>query len=98
MNDQNNAIPAAVVSTAPAHKPEAHHEEITYNPKAPEPQIINGVKIYPTSYIPVKAHLQTPRIKMTEMQEWHIEAIHVVIFFALTIVLFIGMWKRPNLR
>jgi hypothetical protein len=46
----------------------------------------------------VKAHLQTPRIKMTEMQEWHIEAIHVVIFFALTIVLFIGMWKRPNLR
>ena len=51
-----------------------------------------------TSYLQAKTEVVPPRKKLIEMQEWHIEGIHIVIFFALTIALFIGMWQRPNLR
>ncbi len=96
-------VPSTATSTAPsevhaAAPAGANHEEVTYNPKTPEPQIINGVKVFPTSYIPAKAVLHLPKKMLVEMQDWHIEGIHIVIFFALTIGLFIGMWKRPNLR
>jgi hypothetical protein len=64
----------------------------------PEPQIINGVKVYPPSYIPQKAVLQMPKKSLIAMKIEHIEGIHIIIFFALTVFLFIGMWKRPDLR
>lgn len=90
--------------TAPVQAPAVNehavpsHEAATYNPQTPAPQMINGVKVFPTSYIPAKAELHTPKKMMAELQDWHIEGIHIVIFFILIIVLFIGMWKRPNLR
>lgn len=70
-------------------------------PSAPaplEPQVIDGVKVYPTSFIPVKATLHTPKKALVEMHILHIEGIHIAFFIGLTIFLFIGMWKRPNLR
>lgn len=67
-------------------------------PVAPTPEIINGVKIYPTSYMPVRSELHAPKKMLAELQEWHIEAVHIVIFFAITIILFISKWKRPGLR
>lgn len=70
----------------------------TYNPKMPGPQIINGVKVFPTSYIPAKAELHYPKKMLVEMQDWHIEAVHIVVFFLVLIGLFIGPWKRPNQR
>ncbi len=90
------ATPAT--NTSPAAHEGGGHEGITYNPKMPEPQIINGVKVYPTSYIPAKAELHTPKKTLVELEGHHIEVIHVVIFIGLTVALFIGMWKRPNLR
>jgi hypothetical protein len=94
------ATPGSVVaapSTTGENGSEAHHGAI-YNPQVPAPQIINGVKIFPTSYIPARAELHAPKEKMIELKEWHIEGIHIFIFLLLTVGLFIGMWKRPNLR
>ena len=75
-----------------------HHEPLEAPTIAPAPQLIDGVKIYPTSYIPVKAILHLPKKPMAKMEEVHIEGIHIACFFTITIFLFIGMWKRPNLR
>lgn len=66
------------------------------NPRVP--QIENGVKVYPTSYIPVKAVLHHPKKTLVAMDLIHIEGIHIAFFLGLTIFLFIGMWKRPDLR
>lgn len=65
---------------------------------APAPEMINGIKVYPTSYIPARAELHAPKKMMAELQEWHIEAVHIFIFFTIMIVLFISKWKRPGLR
>lgn len=68
-------------------------------PVAPAaPEVLNGVKIYPTSFVTTKSALHLPKPKSAEMQEWHIEGIHIVCFFAITFFLFIGMWKRNGLR
>lgn len=92
MDDQNT------VQTAPA----ATHGEAPAAPTAPaapvEPQVLNGSKVYPPSFIPVKAVLHTPKKATVWMELEHIEGIHIAFFFGLTIFLFIGMWKRPNLR
>lgn len=77
---------------------EVETPEESLKAKANEPQIVNGVKIYPTSYIPVKSKLDTPKKSLIEMKLMHIEGIHIAMFFGITIFLFISMWKRPNLR
>ncbi len=99
-NPSTNAVSAA--PTAPAnenvHGATAPGHESTYNPKTPGPQIINGIKVFPTSYIPAKAEIHYPKKMLVEMQDWHIEAVHIVVFFLVLIGLFIGPWKRPNQR
>ncbi len=68
-------------------------------PQPPEPEVnADGIKIYPTSFLPVKSHMEPSRVPTAKMTGLQIEVIHVVIFFILIIGLFIGMWKRPNLR
>ncbi|MBC7540737.1 MAG: hypothetical protein H7281_18095 [Bacteriovorax sp.] len=85
--------------TTPADKAEGDHHGAVEAPTAPPgPQIINGVKVYPTSYIPVKAVLHFPKKSLIAMELEHIEGIHIAFFLGLTVFLFIGMWKRPNLR
>lgn len=64
----------------------------------PEPQILNGVKVYPTSFIPAKAVLHLPKKSLIAMELEHIEGIHIAFFIGLTLFLFIGLWKRPDLR
>jgi len=64
----------------------------------PAPQVINGVKEFPTSYIPLKAVLHYPKKTLVSMEIEHIEGIHIACFLSITIFLFIGMWKRANLR
>ncbi len=71
--------------------------EVPETPPAPE-ILPNGVKVYPTSFIPSKAPIEMSRVPTAQMSGFQIEVIHVVIFFALTVGLFIGMWKRPNQR
>lgn len=76
-----------------------HTEVAPAQPTAPAgPEVLNGVKIYPTSFNPSKAVLHAPRKKVIEMQEWHIEGIHIMFFLGITVFLFIGMWKRNGLR
>lgn len=62
------------------------------------PEVVNGVKVYPTSFIPQKAVLHTPKKSLISMDLLHIEAIHIATFLFLTVFLFIGMWKRANRR
>ena len=65
----------------------------------PEPTInADGVKIYPTSFLPVKSKMDPSRIPQEKMSGLTIEVLHVIIFFALTIGLFYSMWKKPNVR
>jgi len=66
--------------------------------EAPQAEIVNGVKVFPTSYIPARAQLRLPKKMMVELQEWHIEGIHIVIFLLLTVGLFITKWNKPDLR
>ncbi len=47
----------------------------------------------PTSFIPVKAQLETVKPTKALMEGIHIEGIHILMFFGLIIFLFIGMWK-----
>ncbi len=77
---------------------ESAHHEVEAPLKPLEPQIINGVKVYPTSYIPVKAVLHYPKKSLVSMEIEHIETIHIIFFVCCTIFLFIGMWKRAGLR
>lgn len=74
-------------------------EKVEYNPLPPEP-VTNeqGITIYPTSFMPAKAHMEPSRIPTAQMSGLTIEAIHVVIFFLVTYLLFASMWKRPNQR
>lgn len=69
-------------------------------PELPPGPTINadGIKIYPTSFLPVKSHMDPSRIPHQKMAGLTIEVIHVVIFFVLTIGLFYSMWKKPNVR
>ncbi len=78
----------------------SEHAKVVVAPELPkEPEILpDGTKVYPTSFIPSKAPMEPSRIPTAQMSGFQIEVIHVVIFFALTIALFIGMWKRPNQR
>ena len=57
-----------------------------------------GLKVYPTSFLPVKSKMEPSRIPTAKMTGLQIEVIHVIIFFALTIGLFYSMWQRPNKR
>ena len=66
-------------------------------PKAPE-VTPEGIKIYPTSFLPAKSYMETSRIPTAKLSGLEIEISHVVIFFLLTFFLFIGMWKKPNSR
>ena len=69
-------------------------------PEVPAEPTVNadGVKNYPTSFLPVKSKMEPSRIPEVKMSGLTIEVIHVIIFFALTIGLFISMWKKPNVR
>jgi hypothetical protein len=58
----------------------------------------DGVKIYPTSFLPAKAHMEPSRIPTAKLSGLGIEVSHVIIFLLLTVFLFIGMWKRPGQR
>lgn len=66
-------------------------------PKEPE-TTPEGLKIYPTSFLPQKSHMEPSRIPTAKMSGFEIEVAHVIIFFILTIGLFYSMWKRPNKR
>lgn len=92
------AAQAQAAAPAPAEHVAGGEHGAVYNPKMPEPQIINGVKVYPTSYIPARAELHYPKKMLVEMQEWHIEVVHILVFFIVLFALFIGPWKRPNHR
>ncbi|MBC7712658.1 MAG: hypothetical protein H7177_04940 [Rhizobacter sp.] len=79
---------------------ETHHAEAAPAPELPKEPTVNadGVKIYPTSFIPSKAHMDHSRIPTEKMEGLTIEVIHVIIFFVLTIGLFYSMWKKPDVR
>jgi len=72
-------------------------EVVQEMPKEPE-MTAEGLKVYPTSFLPQKSHIETSRIPTAKMTGFEIEVAHVIIFFILTIGLFYSMWKRPNKR
>jgi hypothetical protein len=94
MDDQTENITLAT----PTKTEPAIHGAVEAPAKPLEPQIINGVKVYPPSYIPTKAVLHLPKKLLVSMEIEHIEGIHIACFLGITVFLFIGMWKRPDLR
>ena len=71
----------------------------TPTPTPPGPTVTaEGIKVYPTSFLPVKSQMEPSRVPKTIMTGLQIEVIHVIIFFALTFFLFIGMWKTAGKR
>lgn len=76
------------------------HKTAPAAPEVPPAPVVNadGVKIYPTSFLPVKSHMEPSRVPTAQLSNIQIEVIHVLVFFALTIFLFISMWKKPNVR
>lgn len=80
---------------------EGQKTEQTTQPAAPAaPAATNdqGTKVYSTSYIPQKAVLHLPKPEKAALAHWHIEAVHIVIFFLLLVGLFYKMWIHPNQR
>ncbi len=57
-----------------------------------------AIKTYPTSYVTTKAQLNLPKKMLVELEHWHIEAVHIVIFVLLVVGLYVTVWKKPNLR
>lgn len=57
-----------------------------------------GIVVHPTSFIPMKSHVEPARVPKKIMSGLHIEVIHVIIFFLLTGVLFYSKWKTPDER
>ncbi len=72
----------------------------TTTPPAPiEPTVTaEGIKVYPTTFLPAKSIMEPSRVPKTVMTGLQIEVIHVLIFFLLTFFLFIGMWKTAGKR
>jgi hypothetical protein len=62
----------------------------------PGPESVNGVKVYPPSYMPAKTVLHMPKKALVTMETIHIEGIHIAVFLLITFFLFIGMWKRSK--
>ena len=79
---------------------DSHHAEAPPAPELPKAPVVNadGIKIYPTSFIPSKAHMDNSRIPTEKLDGLSIEVIHVILFFILTIGLFYSVWKKPNVR
>lgn len=76
-----------------------HTAKPAAQPQPPQPVVnADGIKIYPTSFIPVKAPMEPSRVPTAKMTGLQIEVLHVIIFIVLTVGLFISMWKRPNVR
>lgn len=71
-------------------------------PAAPEQQLpevtAEGIKIYPTSFLTTKSKMEPSRVPTEQLSNIQIEVIHIIIFLALTVFLFISMWKKPNVR
>jgi hypothetical protein len=57
-----------------------------------QPVPASGSKEFPTSFVPQKAVLTLPRSPEAELKHWHIEAIHIVIFVLLLVVLYLKTW------
>lgn len=75
-------------------------ESVKTDGSGPQEATINsqGLKVYPTSFLPAKSHIEPSRIPTAKLSGLGIEVSHVVIFLVLTVFLFWGMWKRPNHR
>ena len=94
MDDNTNTAPKEQLAPATEHGA----TPAAAAPTTREPEMLNGVKVYPTSYLPVKATLNGPKKTLVSMDLIHIEGIHIGFFILCTIFLFYGMRKRPNLR
>ena len=49
-------------------------------------------KVFPTSFVPQKAILVLPKKPEAELKHWHIEAIHIVIFVLILVLLYLKTW------
>lgn len=61
---------------------------------APAP--VTSPKEFPTSFVPQKATLTLPKSPEAELKHWHIEAIHVVIFVLILVLLYLKTWNNSK--
>ncbi len=57
-----------------------------------------GIKVYPTSWIPMKAPLEPSRIPTAQLANLHIEVIHVIMFFLMILGLYWSMWGSAKIK
>ena len=84
-------------TSAVEHSEHAEAAPVVEQPKLPETNA-DGIKVYPTSFLPSKSHMDVSRIPTAKLSGFDIEVSHVVIFVLLTVFLFIGMWKKAGHR
>lgn len=67
-------------------------------PAMPEAPYINaqGIKVYPTSWVPQKAPLEPSRVPTAQMTNFHIEVIHIIVFLLILIALYWSMWVNAK--
>jgi hypothetical protein len=84
-------------TTTVEHAEHAEAAPVQEQPKLPE-TTPDGTKVYPTSFLPAKSHMEVSRIPTAKLTGFEIEVTHVVIFVLLTVFLFIGMWRKSSAK
>lgn len=69
-------------------------------PEMPPAPVVNeqGIKIYPTSFLPQKAPLEPSRVPTAQLTNFQIEVIHIVIFALIVLVLYWSMWVKAKMN
>ncbi len=69
-------------------------------PEMPPAPVINeqGIKIYPTSWVPQKGPLEPSRVPTAQLTNLQIEVIHVVVFGLIVLALYWSMWVKAKMN
>lgn len=63
----------------------------------PSPEVNSqGIKIYPTSFLPAKAPMEESRVPTTKLDNFHIEVIHIFLFTSIMLGLFLVQWLNAR--
>lgn len=64
-------------------------------PPAPEVNA-QGVKVYPTSFIPQKGPMEESRVPTAKLDNFHIEVVHIAVFVAIVLALYWSLWMNAK--
>jgi len=67
-------------------------------PETPPAPVVNaqGIKVYPTSFLPTKAPMEESRVPTRKLDNFHIEVIHIALFTMIMLGLFLAQWLNAR--